>query len=180
MTRQGNRRIIIPSGGGAVRREWLSSGRSLIPTRPVVQRAREDRHPHALQWSRREFLQKAAGAAAFGAAASAGLLRPGRAFASGPGIGLVEPIPTTVEFFPGVQSHVLAPPFLFGPDSDPATVFNFQGASAIGFVSGNCEQRNRKTGETRTLPYVFNDMRFMKGVFRGRDGHVRDAAFGFV
>jgi hypothetical protein len=108
------------------------------------------------------------------------LLRPDRALAGGPGIGLVEPIPTTVEFFPGVQSHVLGPPFLFGPDSDPATVNNFHGASAIAFISGTCERRNRRTGETRTLPFLFNDMRFMKGVFRGHDGHVRDAAFGFV
>jgi hypothetical protein len=79
-----------------------------------------------------------------------------------------------------VPSHVLAPPFLFGPDSDPATVYNFQGVSAIAFISGTCEQRNRKTGETRTLPFQLNDMRFMKGVFRGHDGHVRDASFGFV
>ena len=117
---------------------------------------------------------------AIGAAASGGLLRPGRALAGGPGIGLVEPIPTTFEFFPGVQSHVQAPPVLFGPDSDPATVNNFHGASAIAFISGTCERRNRETGETRTLPFIFNDMRFMKGVFRGRDGHVRDASFGFV
>jgi hypothetical protein len=150
------------------------SGCSQIPTRQT-RSASKGGYSHVLE-SRREFLLKAAGAAAIGA----WLLRPDRALASSPGIGLVEPIPTTVEFCPGVQSHVLAPPALFGPDSDPATVFNFQGASAIGFVSGTCEQRNRKTGETRTLPYVFNDMRFMKGVFRGRDGHVRDAAFGFV
>ena len=69
---------------------------------------------------------------------------------------------------------------VLGPDSDPATVYNFQGASAIAYISGECEQRNRRTGETRTLPFTFNDMRFMKGVFRGHDGHVRDAAFGFV
>ena len=162
-----------------MRREWLSSGRPLVPMRPVAPRVSEGHlHPHA--WSRREFLTTAAGVAAFGAAASAGLLRPDRALAGGPGIGLVEPIPTTFEFFPGVPSHVLAPPFLFGPDSDPATVYNFQGVSAIAFISGSCEQRNRKTGETRTLPFQLNDMRFMKGVFRGHDGHVRDASFGFV
>lgn len=162
-----------------MRREWLSSGRPLVPMRPIAPRVSEgNSHPHA--WSRREFLQTAAGVAAFGAAASAGLLRPARALAGGPGIGLVEPIPTTFEFFPGVPSHVLAPPFLFGPDSDPATVYNFQGVSAIAFISGTCEQRNRKTGETRTLPFQLNDMRFMKGVFRGHDGHVRDASFGFV
>lgn len=162
-----------------MRREWLSSGRPLVPMRPIAPSVSEGQW-HARGWSRREFLRTAAGAAAVGAAASAGLIRPGGAIAGGPGIGLVEPIPTTVEFFPGVQSHVLGPPVLFGPDSDPATVNNFQGASAIAFISGTCERRNRKTGETRTLPFLFSDMRFMKGVFRGQDGRVRDAAFGFV
>jgi hypothetical protein len=92
----------------------------------------------------------------------------------------VQPIPTTAEFFPGVESHVQAPPSLVGPDSDPATVYNFEGATGIAFISGVCERRNRKTGETRTLPFQFNDMRFMKGVFRGRDGHVRGATFALV
>jgi hypothetical protein len=127
-----------------MRRELLSSGRSSVPTRPIAHGASEG-YSHAHVWSRREFLQIAAGAAAIGAAASAGLLRPDRAFASGPGIGLVEPIPTTLELFPGVESHVQAPP-LTGADSDPATVYNFQGASAIAFISGTCERRNRKTG----------------------------------
>jgi hypothetical protein len=154
------------------------SGQSQVPTRPTP--GASDGDPYTHGWTRRRFLRAGAGAAAIGAAAGAGLLRSGGAFASGPGIGLVEPIPTTVEFFPGVQSHVLAPPFLFGPDSDPATVYNFQGVSAIAFISGTCERTNRKTGETRTLPFLFNDMRFMKGVFRGRDGHAREAAFGFV
>ena len=161
-----------------MRPERFVSGRSQVPTRPT--HGAGEGHSDTDGWTRGRFLRTTAGAAAIGAAASAGLLRPGRALASDPGIGLVEPIPTTFEFFPGVQSHVLAPPFLFGPDSDPATVYNFQGASAIAGISGECEQRNRRTGETRTLPFTFNDMRFMKGVFRGRDGHVRDAAFGFV
>jgi hypothetical protein len=162
-----------------VRRDWLLSGRPLTPTRPVVPRA-QDGHSHAHQWSRRGFLQTAAGAAAFGAAAGAGLFRPSTAQAGGPGIGLAEPIPTTLEFFPGVQSHVLVPPTLLGPDSDPSTVYNFRGTSAIAFISGMCEQRNRRTGATRTLPFTFNDMRFMKGVFRGRDGHERRATFALV
>ena len=162
-------------GGFEMQPERLS-GRTQVPTRPTRSNAGEN---ESRRWSRGSFLRVGAGAAAIGAAASAGLIRPGRAFA-GPGIGLVEPIPTTFEFFPGVQSHVLAPPFLYGADSDPATVYNFQGVSGLAYISGTCEQRNRKTGETRELPFVSNDMRFMKGVFRGRDGHVRDAAFGFV
>jgi hypothetical protein len=154
------------------------SGRSLVATRPTTSNASEDCW-HDRGWSRRKFLKTTAGAVVVGAAASAGLLRPGRALA-GPGIGLVEPIPTTFEFFPGVESHVLAPPFLFGPDSDPATVYNFQGASALAYISGTCQQRNRLTGQTRELPFRSNDMRFMKGAFRGHDGHVRDASFGFI
>jgi hypothetical protein len=92
----------------------------------------------------------------------------------------VEPIPTTAEFFTGVESHVQAPPGLVGPDSDPATVYNFEGATGVGYISGMCERRNRKTGETRTLPFLMNDMRFMKGDFRGRDGHIRGATFALV
>jgi len=95
-------------------------------------------------------------------------------------MGQVVPIPTTVEFFPGVASHVLGPPFLYGPDSDPATVYNFRGATGLAYISGTCERRHRLTGDTRTLPYMFNDMRFMQGTFRGIDGHARAATFGFV
>jgi len=154
------------------------SGSTQIPTRPTTPVTCE-RGSRADRWTRRRFLQTTAGAAAIGAAASAGLLRPGKAFA-GPGIGLVDPIPTTFEFFPGVQSHIQAPPFLFGPDSDPATVYNFQGVSALAYISGTCTQRNRLTGETTPRWFKSNDMRFMKGVFRGHDGHVRNASFGFV
>src|SRR5262245_40737223 len=125
-----------------MRREWLSSGRSLTPTRPIAPRVDDNSSP-ADGWSRRGFLHTAAGAAAVGAVSSVGLMRAGAVHADGPGIGLAEPIPTSVEFFPGVQSHVLGPPLLFGPDSDPATVNNFHGASAIGFISGTCDRRNR-------------------------------------
>jgi hypothetical protein len=100
--------------------------------------------------------------------------------ASAPGIGLAEPIPGTTEFFPGLLSHVQFPPFIGGDDADPGTVFNFTGAVGAALISGTCEQRDRRTGTTRTLPFQFNDMRFQQGVFRGRDGHPRDATFAFV
>jgi hypothetical protein len=132
------------------------------------------------QWTRRHFLQLAAGVTAVGAAAGTQVMRAAGAGAAGPSIDLVEPIPTTVEFFPGVESHLLAPPFLFGPDSDPSTVFNFRGSSAIAFLDGEVERRNRRTGETRVLPFVATDMRFMQGIFRGTDGRVRDATFAFI
>ena len=156
-------------------------GPPLTPTRAVKSRRfGGDGSSPPIGVSRRGFLRTATRATVAGAALGAGLVRPGAAAGSAPGIGLVEPIPTSVEFFPGVQSHVLAPPFLFGPDSDPSTVNNFRGASAIAFISGTVERRNRRTGEIRTLPFEFNDMRFMQGVFRGRDGHARGATFALV
>jgi hypothetical protein len=126
-------------------------------------------------------LQGAAGITAVGAAVGSGVFRPLVAAAASPGIGLVEPIPTTVNFIGDVESHVLAPPTLFGPDSDPATVYNFQGNSAVAYINGTCNRRNRKTGVTDVgLPFIDADMRIMEGVFRGHDGHVRGATFALV
>ena len=73
-----------------------------------------------------------------------------------------------------------APPIFTGLDTDPSTVFNFVGTSAIAFINGQVERRNRRTGEVRTLDTIASDMRFMQGKFKGRDGHVRDATFAFV
>ena len=160
-----------------MRREFLTSGTPLTRSRAPLPHGR---HAHALPagFSRRTFMQGAAGAAALGAVAGATILTPGSASAIGPGLGNVVPIPATLDFF-GVLSHVQAPP-LTGADTDPATVFNFEGAAGIGFVTGNCTRHNRRTGVTESLPYIFNDMRFMKGVYRGRDGHVRGATFALV
>jgi hypothetical protein len=157
--------------------QWYMSGRPLTPARPTDPGA-HDGHSHQL--TRRRFLQTSAGAAALGAVVGTGLLRPASAQAAGPGIGLAEPIPATFEFFPGVFSHVQFPPVLVDENSDPGTVFNFQGAVGAALISGMCTRRNRRTGETRTLPYSMNDMRFQKGVFRGRDGHRRGATFALV
>jgi len=129
-------------------------------------------------WSRRSFLGTTVGAAAFGAVVGSGVLGPMSAAAGGPGIGQVEPIPATSDFF-GVPSHITGGP-LESPDADPASVYNFQGATGIAFISGMCERRDRRTGRTQMLPYLFNDMRFMKGVIRSRDRHVRPATFAFV
>jgi hypothetical protein len=125
--------------------------------------------------SRRHFLQGAAGLTAFAAT----LGHPRAALArGGPGIGLVLPIPTTIDIF-GQPFHVQAPPFT-GADSDPSSVYNFEGAVGIAFISGSVQRIDRKTGEARTMPFAFNDMRFMQGRFRGRDGHERDATFIFT
>ena len=162
-----------------MRREGWTSGERLMPTRSVAPRVHGGHtHPPSPMWSRRSFLEGAVGAAALGAVVGSGLLRPLSAAAAGPGIGQVEPIPTVSDFF-GVPSHVTGGP-LEREVAGPSSVYNFHGATGIAFVSGFCERRDRRSGETQTLPYLFNDMRFMQGVFRGRDGHERDATFAFI
>ncbi len=143
---------------------------------PQPARAHAARCPvHRMAVSRRQFLQGAASLTAFAAT-----LGPSRADAAlkGPGIGLVLPIPTTLNIF-GQEFHIQAPPFT-GADSDPSSVYNFEGAAGLAFISGSVQRINRKTGESRILPYLFNDMRFMQGRFEGRDGHVRNATFVFT
>ena len=136
-------------------------------------------HRHAASLiSRRRFLRATAGATAFGALGGPSALVAGTAHAAAPGIGLALPIPATLDLL-GADFHVQAPP-LTGVDTDPASVNNFQGAAGIAFISGTVERTDRRTGETRLLPYLFNDMRFMQGVFRGRDGHERNATFAFI
>jgi hypothetical protein len=134
-------------------------------------------HIHRTHVSRRQFIQGAAGLAAFATALGPS---PSRAqvVRGGPGIGLVTPIQTTLSIF-GQDFHLQAPPFT-GVDSDPSSVYDFRGTAGIAFISGSVERTDRKTGETRTLPYAFNDMRFMQGQFEGRDGHVRNATFVFT
>jgi hypothetical protein len=137
---------------------------------------------HDLEWhariSRRKFLEAAVGASVVGGAVGLGFLRPGSAWAA-PGIGNVLPIPTTLNVF-GVDIHVQAPPFT-GADTDPSTVWNFQGSSGVAFINTTATRTNRKTGLVQEgLDSSGNHMIFMQGVYRGRDGHVREATFAFV
>ena len=152
---------------------------NLTPDRIKTRHTLVARH---LAWhtpiSRRTFLRAGIGASAMGAALGAGLLRPVAASAA-PGIGNVLPIPSTLEPFPGVEIHVQAPPFT-GPNTDPSTVWNFQGASGIAFMDTSATRRHRKTGEEEVLPSTMNHMTFMQGIYIGRDGHVREGTFSFV
>jgi hypothetical protein len=128
--------------------------------------------------SRRKFLEGAVRASVLGGALGSGLLRPLSAFAA-PGIGNVLPAPSTLNFF-GEEYHVQAPPFT-GPDSDPATVNNFQGFSGIAFIDTTARRTHRRTGVVQEdLDSHMNHMTFLKGVYRGQDGHVRDGTFSLV
>ena len=111
---------------------------------------------------------------------AAGLLRPRSAFA-GPGIGNVLPTPNTIDLGGGVKIHVQLPPFVAGPDSDLASIWNFQGNAAVALIDTTATRTDRRTGEVRTdLTSQGNHMAFMQGVYKGRDGHVRDGTFGFI
>jgi len=116
-----------------------------------------------------------AGASVLGA----GLLRSRQALA-GPGIGNVLPTPNAIDLGGGVEIHVQLPPFT-GVDSDLATIWNFRGSAAVALIDTTATQTDRRTGEVRTdLTSQGNHMAFMQGVYRGRDGHVRDGTFGFI
>lgn len=155
----------------------ILSQRGIRATPRAAARAHAAHCPlHRAGVSRRRFLQDAAGVTAFAGILGSSVSRVGGV--EGPGIGLVTPIPATISIG-GQEFHVQAPP-LTGADTDPSSVYNFRGVVGIAFISGQVERTDRKTGETRSLPYSFNDMRFMQGVFEGRDGHVRNATFAFT
>jgi hypothetical protein len=157
--------------------EVLSASASLDALRAAGRGHANRPRVHPAGVSRRQFIQGAAGVTACGALIGSAIF-DAEAEAAGPGIGLVVPIPTTLTAF-GEEIHVQAPPFT-GEDSDPSTVYDFRGSAGIAFISGACQRTDRKTGASRTLPFVSNDMRFMQGRFQGRDGHVRRGTFVFT
>jgi len=65
-------------------------------------------------------------------------------------------------------------------DAEPATISDFNGFVGLAYISGTVTRRTRSTGETVELPFLGSDMRFMTGVYRGVDGRVRRATFGFI
>jgi hypothetical protein len=88
---------------------------------------------------------------------------------------------------PGLNGafHVYAPgppnlSFTDPPDSEPATITDFKGFAGLTYISGNVVRTHRKTGQTRLLPFVDADMRFMQGVYRGVDGRVRQGTFALI
>jgi hypothetical protein len=129
-------------------------------------------HEHAGRkaLSRRGFIGSAAGA---GAILGAGLVLPGTAFGAKPSNAAPNPIPGGFTFN-GIQFHA----FFFGPGQEPATINDFNGFVGVADVQGTGTATN-PDGSTETLLYD-TDMRFMKGVYVGKDGAVHKGTFGFV
>jgi hypothetical protein len=123
--------------------------------------------------SRRAFIGGAA--AATGATLGSGLLSPAVGLAGSHSHPAPKPTTgiTTIE---GVDFHFT----IFGPgvDLDPSSITDFKGLAGVAQVQGTGTARN-PNGSVETLLFD-TDMRFMKGVYVGKDGAVHRGAFGFV
>jgi len=127
--------------------------------------------------SRRQFTLAAAGTAAVGATLGSFLGTP--ALAAPKGAFAPIPIPGGTPALGGGY-HVFGPAAFDPIDAEPATITNFNGVVGLAYISGMVTQTNTKTGEKTRYPFVDSDMRFMQGEFRGTDGRVHQATFGFV
>ena len=134
----------------------------------VAEAQNHHHHRHAL--SRRAFIGTMAGAA--GAAIGAGLL-PTAALAGKPANSA--PKPTANQFtFNGVTFSLA----FFGPGIDPSSITDFNGFVGVADVQGTGVATN-PNGSTETLLFD-TDMRFMSGVYVGKDGAVHKGGFGFI
>jgi len=122
-------------------------------------------------FSRRAFIGGAA--AATGATLGSGLLSPAVGLAgshSHPA-----PRPTTAVFtIEGLDFHFTS----FGPGVDPSSITDFKGVAGVQRLQGTGTARN-PNGSVETLLFD-TDMRFMKGVYLGKDRAVHRGTFGFV
>ena len=128
-------------------------------------------------WSRRRFLQVAAGTVG---ALGAGLLWPQQALAAGR-----DPTP-----MPGGFKNPAGGPFIHlnlpGPadaaplqGNDPATITDFDGFVGNTRVQGTATGTNTETGET--FPLLFDtDMRFLKGLYQSVDGRILSGQFAVI
>ena len=76
--------------------------------------------------------------------------------------------------------HLFGPGIIDPDDAEPISITDFNGSVGIAFISGMVTRTNTVTHEVRSLPFLSADMRFMKGVFRGRDGKMHNGAFAFI
>jgi hypothetical protein len=130
--------------------------------------------------SRRQFVRNTAGAVVAGATLG-GVVWPSHTVtAQSPAD--PRPIPGGTADLGGAF-HVYGPGFPGGgdgPDAEPSSITNFNGFVGLAFISGTVRRTQVSTGAAVDLPYLFNDMRFMQGVYRGFDGRARRGTFGFI
>jgi hypothetical protein len=122
--------------------------------------------------SRRQFLGTAAGAA--GLLLGASFLSPSRAAVC------VDPRPIAGGFSEfGHFYHQRYPDQDTADTEDPSTIIDFNGHIGLAYVDGMGTHTDKMTGKVRHLPYRI-DLRFMKGVYVGKDGKHHYGAFGAI
>ncbi len=127
--------------------------------------------------SRRQFTRTAAGTAVASVTLGAALWTP--ALAAPKGAFAPVPIPGGSPVLGG-SYHVFGPAAFDPVDAEPITITNFNGFAGLAYISGMVTQTNTKTGEKARYPFIDSDMRFMQGNFRGTDGRIHQATFGFI
>jgi hypothetical protein len=139
-------------------------------TKTISSPLSRDRHAHHPLVSRRRFIGGTV--SALGTVLGASVLRPRAALAKTQNA-TPNPIPggTTVG---GQLFHF----FPFGPGQEPASITDFNGFVGVADVQGTGTATN-PDGSTETLLYD-TDIRFMKGVYVGKDGAVHKGTFGFI
>jgi hypothetical protein len=147
--------------------------------------ARRGEHHHAGHtyftqhlMSRRQFARTATGTALAGAA-GLGLFKPRSVAAASS-----DPLP-----IPGASPALGGDFHVFGPtpdgsfdpiDAEPATITDFNGFVGLAYINGLVTRTNTITKESKVLPMLNSDMRFMKGVYRGADNRIHQGAFALV
>jgi hypothetical protein len=139
-----------------------------------------DATPDSL-WKRRAFLSGLA-------VATAGLALGERGWRRVAAQDAISPLPIPggspgIAELGGTLFHVYGPGTDAGgdpPDAEPITITDFNGMVGLAYISGMATRTNTVTGESRMLPFVSNDMRFMKGAYRGTDGQVHQGAFALI
>ena|SRR5215471_7935494 len=124
-----------------------------------------------LRLSRRRFIGQTAGAA--GALLGASALLPRMAMA-----GNTDPAgPVPIPYGVNIGGVVFSLAF-FGPTIIPGVIGDFNGFVGVADVRGT-GTATYSDGSSETLLYD-TDMRFMQGVYQGKDGKVHQGTFGFV
>lgn len=131
----------------------------------AIRRDRGHLHLWRRDMSRRQFL--GATALATGAAVSSALWMP--ALAAGENAALPNPIPGGITVG-GTLFHV----FLPGAGAEPSSITDFNGTVGVAHVQGT----GKDSGGN---PFLYDtDLRFMDGVYIGKDGRTHKGTFGFV
>ena len=134
---------------------------------------------HSQLWdlfpSRRQFLQTAGAAGLLACSGLESLAWGEKPISSQP-----RPIPGGFQIEPGGEVFHNFAPGVFDPiDSDRSGITDFNGFVGYAIVDGTGTGFNTETGEARRLFFEV-DLRFMQGVYVGRDGNKHFATFSVI